>query len=59
MWKDLRFSDTVADAVGKLGAPTRVGRLDIHIWELSDFSLSIHWKSPGKIRAVSYWMKQD
>ncbi|MDN6885369.1 hypothetical protein QMO14_17345 [Variovorax sp. CAN2819] len=59
LWKDLRFSDTVADAVAKLGAPTRVGRLDIHFWELPDFRLTIQWKSPGKIRVISYWMKQD
>lgn len=59
LWNDLRFSDTVADAVAKLGAPTRVGRYDIHSWELPDFKLTIHWKSPGKIRVVSYWMKQN
>lgn len=59
LWKDLRFSDTVADAVAKLGAPTRVGRRDIHFWELPDFRLTIHWKRPGNIRVISYWMKQD
>jgi hypothetical protein len=59
LWKGLRFSDTVAEAVAKLGAPTRVGRLDIHFWELPDFRLTIHWKRPGNIRVISYWMKQD
>ena len=59
LWKDLRFSDTVEGAVRKLGEPTRIGRYDIHIWELADFRLTIHWKSPGKVRVVSYWMKQD
>jgi hypothetical protein len=59
LWKDLRFSDTVADAVAKLGSPTRVGRLDIHFWELPDFRLTIQWKSAQQIRVVSYWMKQD
>ena len=58
LWKDLRFSDTVAEAKAKLGAPTRVGRLDIHAWELPDFRLTIHWKSPDRIRVVSYWMKK-
>lgn len=59
LWKDLRFSDTLADVEGKLGAPTRVGRREIHFWELPDFTLTIHWKSPDQIRVVTYWMKQD
>jgi hypothetical protein len=59
LWKDLRFSDTVADAKAKLGAPTRVGRLDIHFWELRDFRLTIQWKSPDKVRVISYWMRLE
>ena len=58
LWNGLRFSDTRADAVCKLGPPARVGRLDIHAWELPDFRLTVQWKSPDRIRVVSYWMKQ-
>lgn len=59
LWKNLRFSDTVADAIAKLGEPTRVGRLDIHFWELADFRLTVQWKSADQIRVVSYWMKEE
>ncbi|NTF90319.1 hypothetical protein G6L46_24525 [Agrobacterium rhizogenes] len=58
IWRNLTFSDTIADAEGKLGPPTKVGRYDIHAWELPDFKLTIHWKSPNSIRVISYWMKQ-
>ncbi|MCJ9719875.1 hypothetical protein MOV66_00895 [Agrobacterium sp. SHOUNA12C] len=58
LWKGLTFSDTVADAKAKLGAPTKVGRYDIHVWELPDFELTIHWKTPNSIRVISYWMKE-
>ncbi|HEV2502574.1 MAG TPA: hypothetical protein VGV39_05835 [Mesorhizobium sp.] len=58
LWQGLRFSDTIAEAVGKLGAPTRVGRLDIHHWELPEFKLTIHWTSGNRIRVISYWMKE-
>ncbi len=59
LWKDLQFSDTQADAIAKLGEPSRIGRFEIHRWELPDFRLTIQWKSPDKIRVVSYWLKQD
>lgn len=58
LWKNLQFSDTQADAIGKLGEPSRIGRFEIHRWELPDFRLTIQWKSPAKIRVVSYWMKE-
>lgn len=57
LWNGLTFEDTSADAQGKLGAPTRVGRYDIHRWELPDFTLTIHWKNQSNIRVISYWMK--
>lgn len=59
LWKDLQLSDALADVQGKLGAPTSVGRRDIHFWELPDFTLTIQWKAPKKIRVISYWMKED
>ncbi|WP_306180920.1 hypothetical protein [Rhizobium sp. AN73] len=59
LWKGLRFSDTKADAIAKLGEPTRVGRYDIHRWVFPDFELSVHWNSPDKIRVISYWMKSE
>lgn len=57
LWKDLQFSDTPADVIAKLGAPTGIGRFDIHRWKLPDFKLTIQWKSPSNIRVISYWMK--
>jgi len=58
LWKDLRFSDTPADAIAKLGAPSSIGRYDIHRWILPNFELTIHWNAPTQIRVVSYWLKQ-
>lgn len=59
LWRGLRFSDTTADAIAKLGEPNRIGRYDIHRWVFPDFQLSIHWNSPDKIRVVSYWMVSE
>ncbi|MBY5570047.1 hypothetical protein HFO55_22795 [Rhizobium leguminosarum] len=58
IWKDLTFSDTPASAEGKLGAPAKVGRYDIHSWILPDFKLTMQWKNPNSVRVISYWMKQ-
>jgi len=58
IWKDLTFSDTPAAAEEKLGAPTKVGRYDIHSWELPDFKLTMQWKTQNSVRVISYWMKQ-
>jgi hypothetical protein len=58
LFEGLRFSDTVAEAQRKLGPPSRVGRMDIHFWELPEFRLTVQWKSADKVRVVTYWMKQ-